>query len=117
MVLTRQEKEKLILDLYNQSNTYKQIAQIARVSLRNIKPVLEKAEKEREKELGINTHEGNNDSTENQNQIQKKTSTSSQAYRLFSEGKTPLDVTIELNLRGLQATKYYREYYKLRGLY
>jgi DNA invertase Pin-like site-specific DNA recombinase len=66
MVLTRQEKEKLILDLYNQGNTYKQIAQIARVSPRNIKPVLEKAEKEREKELGINIHEGGNGSTGNQ---------------------------------------------------
>jgi predicted transcriptional regulator len=58
MILTRQEKEKLILDLYNQDKTYKQIAQTARISLRDIKPVLEKAEKEREKELGINTQEG-----------------------------------------------------------
>jgi hypothetical protein len=56
MVLTRQEKEKLILDLYNQGNTYKQIAETARVSPRDIKPVLEKAEKEREKELGIGVY-------------------------------------------------------------
>lgn len=72
MVLTRQEKEKLILDLYNQGKTYKQIAEIARVSPRDIKPVLEKAEKEREKELGINTQEGNNSSTGNQNQTQRR---------------------------------------------
>jgi hypothetical protein len=50
MVLTRQEKEKLILDLYNQGKTYKQIAETARVTPRDIKPVLENAEKEREKE-------------------------------------------------------------------
>src|SRR5918995_4012423 len=116
MVLTRQEKEKLILDLYNEGKTYKQIAEIARVSPRDIKPVLEKAEKEREKELGINTQEGNNGSTGNQNQTQK-TSTSSQAYRLFSEGKTPLDVAIELNLKEPEATKYYRQYWKLRQLH
>jgi hypothetical protein len=51
MVLTRQEKEKKILDLYNQGKTFKQIAVEARVSLRDINPVLKKAEKEREKEL------------------------------------------------------------------
>jgi chromosome segregation ATPase len=90
MILTRHEKEKLILDLFNQEKTYKQIAKIARVSVRDIKPVLEKAEKEREKEL---------------------------AYRLFSEGKTPLDVKIELNLEVPEVTRYYREYWKLRDLY
>jgi len=116
MVLTRQEKEKLILDLYNQGNTYKQIAQIARVSPRDIKPVLEKAEKEREKELGINTQEGDNGGTVNQNQTQKA-STFSQAYRLFSEGKTPLDVAIELNIKEPEATKCYRQYWKLRQLH
>jgi hypothetical protein len=72
--------------LYNQGKIYKQIAQTARVSLRDIKPVLEKAEKEREKELGINTQEGNNGSTRNQHQTQKA-STFSQSYRLFSGGK------------------------------
>jgi len=109
MVLTRQEKEKLILDLYNQGKTYKQIAETARVSPRDIKPVLEKAEKEREKELGINTQEEDNGGTANQNQTQKKISISSQAYRLFSEGKTPLDVAIELNIKEPEATKYYRQ--------
>src|SRR5215207_2928673 len=117
MVITRQEKEKLILDLYNQGKTYKQIAGIARVSPRDIKPVLERAEKEREKELGINTQEGDNGRTGNQNQTQNKTSTFSQAYRLFSEGKTPLDVAIELNLKEPEATKYYRQYWKLRQLH
>jgi transposase len=116
MVLTRQEKEKLILDLYNQGKTYKQIAETARVSPRDIKPVLEKAEKEREKELGINTQKGNNGNTENQNQTQK-ISIFSQAYHLFSEGKTPLEVAIELNLKESEVTKYYKEHWKLRQLH
>ena len=66
MILTRQEKEKQILDLYNSKDkTYKQIAQIVRVSPRDIKPVLEKAEREREKELESNSQERHNGRTEN----------------------------------------------------
>ena len=76
---------------------------------------MKRAEKERERELGINTQEGNNEGTKN-HQTQKVYAFS-QAYRLFSEGKTPLDVAIELNLREPEATKYYREYWKLRQLY
>jgi transposase len=78
MILTRHEKEKLIVELYDQGKNYKEIAKIARVSVRDIRPILEKEEKEREKQL---------------------------AYRLFSEGKTPLDVQIELNLAHLVETK------------
>ena len=40
-----------------------------------------------------------------------------QAYKLFSQAKTPVDVAIELNLSEKQVTKYYREYWKLKGLY
>jgi DNA-binding CsgD family transcriptional regulator len=115
MVLTRQEKEKLILDLYNQGKTYQQIAAIARVSVRDIRPVLEKAEKERENELGI-TPQQVNEGNINSHQTQRKTN-SSQAYRLFSEGKTPLEVAIELNLKEPEATKYYREHWKLKLLH
>ena len=114
MVLTRHEKEKKILDLYNQGKTYKEIAEIVRVSPRDIKPVLEKAEKEREKQLGINS-QGDNKGTENRQT--QKAHAFSQAYRLFSEGKTPLEVAIELNIRESKATKYCREYWKLSQLH
>src|SRR5215204_3446937 len=65
--------------------------------------------------MGITTQEGNNDRAENL-QTQKKTSTSTQAYRLFSEGKTPLEVAIELNIKQPEATRYCREYWKLRQM-
>jgi hypothetical protein len=41
---------------------------------------------------------------------------SSKAYKLFSEGKTSVEVAVILNLREPEVTKLYREYWKLRGL-
>ena len=113
MVLTRDEKDKLIEELYNQGKTYQQIAREARVSVRDIKPVLEKAEKEKEKEVGIT----NQEKEEKNGSIPQQQKPFSQAYRLFAQGKSPLDVAAELNIREVEATKYYREYWKLKGLY
>ena len=48
---------------------------------------------------------------------EEQLSLSTQAYKLFSEGKTPLEVAIELNLRESEATKFYREYWKLKQLH
>jgi predicted DNA-binding protein YlxM (UPF0122 family) len=46
MALTRQEKEKLVLDLYyNQNKSYHQIAKEARICPRDIKAILEKTVK------------------------------------------------------------------------
>jgi DNA-binding NarL/FixJ family response regulator len=36
MILTRQEKKKLVLDLYNQGKTYREIAKEARMCPRDI---------------------------------------------------------------------------------
>ena len=49
-VLSRKEKEELVLDLYfNQNKTYHEIAKIARMSPRDIKPIIDKAIKEKER--------------------------------------------------------------------
>ena len=48
------------------------------------------------------------DTDKNQQQEQQLRSLSTQAYKLFSEGKTPLEVSIELNLRESEATKFCR---------
>jgi hypothetical protein len=39
-----------------------------------------------------------------------------QAYKLFSEGKKPVQVAIELNLREGQVNKFFREFWKLKNL-
>jgi hypothetical protein len=37
-----------------------------------------------------------------------------QAYKLFSEGKKPVQVAIELGLREGQVNKFFREFWKLK---
>ena len=44
-------------------------------------------------------------------------SPSTQAYRLFSEGKAPIDVAISLNLDESETTKYYEEYLELKHMH
>ena len=48
MVLTREEKERLVLDLYNQGKSTREIAEEARMSFRDIGAILNKAMEEKE---------------------------------------------------------------------
>jgi DNA invertase Pin-like site-specific DNA recombinase len=48
MILTREEKERLVLDLYNQGKSTRQIAEEARMSFRDIGVILNKAIEEKE---------------------------------------------------------------------
>lgn len=91
--LTRQEKEKIVLELYSQGKTYHEIAKEARVSLRDIGPILKKSG------------------------IEQSLSISSQAYKLFSEGKSPSEVAIALDMREPDVTQLYLEFWKLNHLY
>ena len=107
-ILTRQERERLVLDLYNQGKTYRKISKEAKISPRDIGVILNKAvEKKIEgsKEDNINSKK------------ERQLSVSAQAYKLFSEGKTPLVGAIALNLTESEATKFYREYWKLKQLH
>jgi transposase len=113
MILTRQERERLVLDLYyNQGKTYREISKEARISPRDIRVILNKAIEEKTKEEeGINQQDNNG---AEKNQQDQHLSLSAQAYKLFSEGKTPLEVAIALNLRESEATKLYKGYWKLK---
>jgi hypothetical protein len=101
MISTREEKEKLVLDLYNEGKSTREIAQIAHMSFRDIGAIIDKKEKEQESKEG---------------QI-RQGFLSTQAYKLFSKGKTPEEVAIALNLRHHQVTEFYTEHWKLKGLY
>jgi transposase len=119
-ILTRQERERLVLELYNQGKTYREISKAARISPRDIGVILNKVIEEKTKgEEGIK-QQSNNGAEKNQNQEQQQQqqlSLSAQAYKLFSDRKTPLEVAIALNLRESEATKFYKEYWKLKQLH
>ena len=92
--LNRKEIENLIVDLYyNQNKTFREIQQIVRKSPRDIKVILNKVEPGR-----------------------SSLSIPAQAYRLFSEGKTPIEVAVILNIREPEATQFNLEYWKLSQL-
>jgi hypothetical protein len=83
-----------VLELYfNENKTYHEISKIARISLRDIKPIIGKAYQEKER--------------------QEHKSLFVQAYDLFSQRKTPLQVAVILNIGEAEVSKYYTEYLRL----
>jgi hypothetical protein len=75
---------------------------------------LKKEEKENERQK---RQLDNNIASSGSDNDQRDSSSSTQAYKLFSQAKTPVEVAIELGLDEKQITKFYREYWKLKGLY
>jgi transposase len=112
-ILTRQERERLVLDLYyNQGKTYREISKVARVSPRDIGIILNKAIEDKKTEGSKEVQDSNE-----KHQQHQQLSLSAQAYKLFSHRKTPLEVAIALNLIESEATKFYKEYWKLKQLH
>ena len=99
-MLTRQEKEKLVIELYNQGKAIRDIAKELRMSFRDIGTILKKASGEREE----------------RQDIKESISPSTKAYRLLSKGKTPIEVTIALDLSESETTKHYEEYLNLKRM-
>jgi len=115
-ILTRQERERLVLELYyNQGKTYREISKVARISPRDIGVILNKVIEE--KTEGLKEEQDGSEKNQNQEEPQPHLSLSAQAYKLFSDRKTPLQVAIALNLGESEATKFYKEYWKLNQLH
>jgi transposase len=93
-----QRRKKRVIDLYyNQGKATREIAKIERMSIRDISTILKEEEARRQK--------------------YKQEELTSKAYKLFSEGKRRVEVAIALNLRESEATKFYKEYWKLKQLH
>jgi transposase len=107
MSITRQERERAVLDLYhNQGKTIRDIAKEARMSFRDIGAILNKASEEKEAQQ-----------RKEQQQEHQQLSLATQAYKLFSDGKNPMEVAVALNTRESEVTKFYKEYLKLNQMH
>jgi transposase len=120
MSIIRQERERVVLDLYyNQGKNIREIAQEARMSFRDIGTILNKTDERREQ----NNNNNNNNDIENkkqkqqEQQHQQQLSLSTQAYKLFSECKSPIQVAVALNLKESEITRFYKEYCKLSQMH
>ncbi len=101
---TRQERERIVLDLYhNQRKTVREIAKEARISFRDIGAILNKADEAQQRKV--------------QEQDNQQLSLSTQAYKLFSQGKNPIEVAVALNVRESEVTRFYKEYLKLNQMH
>jgi transposase len=85
LTISEERKERIIDLYYNQGKTTREIAKIESISIRDISAIRKEEEEARRQK--------------NKDQEQ-----SSKAYKLFSEGKQPVEVAIALNLREPEAT-------------
>jgi hypothetical protein len=100
MVLSREEKENMVLDLYySKGYTYKQLTKELRMSPNQLREIIKRNE---EKNGAIANKK-------------KELSLSSQAYKLFYEGKTNVEVAIKLDLPQVQVTQFRLEYWRLQN--
>ena len=96
----REKKEKLVIELYyNKGYTYKQITKDLRMLPNQISNIIKK-------------HEEKSDAIANK---KKQLSLSSRAYKLYSKGKTQVEVAIKLDIPEVQATQFHMEYWRLKG--
>jgi hypothetical protein len=89
--MDKKQKEALIISLAEKGETYREITKKAGVSPNTIKAVLNRAG------------------------LDESTSILSRAFELFSEGTTPLQVAIKLNLEAGTAIQCHQQYYMLLG--
>jgi hypothetical protein len=109
------KRKTFVLELYNQGKTYREISKVARISPRDIGVILNKAVEEKDKERI--KQQDNDDDEKHEEHEHQHLSLAAKAYKLFSDRKTPLEVAIALNLKESEATKFYREYWKLKQLH
>ena len=100
--LTSEDRENMVIALYRQGKTRREIAKIARMSFTDIKKIIdgEFGPKE-EKKKGKNT----------------ELSPYSQALKLFLSGAKPVTVSIKLSMSYEQVWKIYIQFLKLNRMY
>jgi transposase len=105
-LLSRKEKEKLVIKLANEGKTTREIAKIVHISLKDIgkiinretgdAEVLSKQDKQKQKQKRLNS-----------------LSPYAQAFQMFRENKTLSGIVVELDLDANTVLDYHRDYLRL----
>jgi hypothetical protein len=110
--LTKEKKENQVIDLYfNEKKPYRYISQILRMSLRDISTIIKKEEQKR----GVGSPSDTASETRTEQLHPSLIEVS--AYKLFLEGKDPVQVAIDLNITQQDVTLFQRGYWKLKQLH
>jgi transposase len=97
----REERKQYVIELFKQGKTIREIAQDVHMSFGSIGGIIKKVKY---------------DADEGKEEEQNK-SKDTQALKLFSEGKEPIEVAITLDLGADEVNRRYREFWKLKRLY
>ncbi len=103
MILNEQNRETLVIDLLNKGHTARQIAKQAHISFTDITKIKRKATGE----VII----------EDDNSCKKSLSIQSRAFKMFLEGRTLVDVAIELDSSTQEVMDIFRDYLILKNMY
>ena len=106
--LNKFEKEKRVIELHLEGKTLKEIAQIVHMSFRDISKIIKVYDKKIDLQQNKKEPQANNQSSK-----VKKPSLSSRAFKLFSEGKEPIEAAITLDIKYEKVSKYWYQFLKL----
>ena len=98
MLLSKKDKEKLVIKLANEGKTTREIAKELHISLKTIGQILNKA---------------TGDDEDEKEQRLKDKSEYAQAFKMFKDGLPLEDVAIELDIETPTVLCYYQDYLKL----
>ena len=113
MLLGEDEKRRVIDLHFNQGKTIREVSRIMGKSTHDITPIT----KEHRIRLAQNYAIANGENRDVVQHQQEIVIPNVKAYKLFDEGKDPLDVAVELNLPGTQVQQFYVEYLSMRRMH
>lgn len=103
MILSRKQKEVLVLKLANEGKTTREIAKQAHVSLKDIGSIIRK-------------HTGDDNAETYGMESLKKHSLESKAFQMFKEGKSNVDVAIALDMPAEDVITLNQDYQRMRNM-
>ena len=106
-LLSREEREQYVIQLYKENKSVREIAKLMHMSFRDIGAITNKVRSEVERER----------SHLDEDEDIKSKSKTTQAIKLFSDGKTTVDVVIALDLSADHVRAIHRQYWDLKHMY